>query len=269
MTRLLSGVVLAAAAVAAILFLPPLLLRVLAAAVAGLAGDEYLRVTGRRPAYAHWIVIAVVIYACWWMSSLEPLSNVGRSDAFDVVFLVVAFAVGWTAVSLLYGSRGVHDAATDLIAPAYVGLPLGMLVGVQIQASWRATFLLIGTIVVSDSAQYYTGRAFGRRPLAPTISPKKTVEGAIGGAIFGVGFMTAASVLVLPSAVRLTNRIVIGAVVVALGIAGDLFESRLKREAGIKDSSSLIPGHGGVLDRIDALLFATPAFYYAIARGFV
>jgi len=271
MTRVISGVLLAAAAVAAILFLPPLLLRVLASAVAALAADEYLRVTGRRPLYAHWIVIGAVVYACWRMSTLEPVSAVGGADtiAFVVAFALVASVVGWMAFSLLYSNRSIHDAATDLVAPAYVGLPLGMLVGVHQYASWRATLLLLGTIVVSDSAQYYTGRAFGRHPLAPAISPKKTVEGAIGGVIFGVVFMTAASFLALPPVASVASRMLIGILVVALGIVGDLFESRLKREAGVKDSSSLIPGHGGVLDRIDALLFATPAFYYALVRGLV
>ena len=271
MTRLISGVLLAAAAVAAILFLPPILLRVLAAAVAGLGADEYLRVTGRRPMYAHWVVIAAVVYACWWISSLDPFNDVGvgRGVALDSVFPLVAFVVGWLTISLLYSNRSIHDAATDVIAPVYVGLPLGMLVGVHVMAGWRATLLLIGTIIVSDSAQYYTGRAFGRRPLAPTISPKKTVEGAIGGVVFGVAFMAAVSFLVLPPVASLASRIVVAAIVVALGILGDLFESRLKREAGVKDSSSLIPGHGGILDRIDALLFATPAFYYAVMRGLV
>jgi hypothetical protein len=118
---------------------------------------------------------------------------------------------------------------------------------------------------MSDSAQYYTGRAFGRRPLAPSISPKKTIEGAIGGVVFGIVFMMLAASILLPQ-VPLLVRGLLGAAVVALGIVGDLFESRLKRLAGTKDSSSLIPGHGGVLDRIDALLFATPAFYYVVCR---
>jgi phosphatidate cytidylyltransferase len=267
MTRVLSGVAMAAVALAAILFFPPNLLRVLAMGVAALAADEYLRMTDRRPAYARWVLIAVVAYACWWMSSLRPLSDGARIDGLDVIFIVMTFAVGWTAVAIMTRDRAIQGSATDVLAPVYVGLPLGMLVGVHVEAGWRATLLLLGTIVVSDSAQYYTGRAFGRRPLAPAISPKKTVEGAIGGVIFGVAFMVVASFLALPAGARVVNRIAVGAVVVAVGIAGVLFESRLKRVAGVKDSSSLIPGHGGVLDRIDALLFATPAFYFAIIRG--
>ena len=128
--------------------------------------------------------------------------------------------------------------------------------------------LLIATIVISDSAQYYTGRAFGKRPLAPTISPKKTIEGAIGGVIFGILFMAVAGRFVLP-VLGIPALALLGAVVVVLGILGDLFESRLKRDAGVKDSSALIPGHGGVLDRIDALLFAIPAFYFVLVRSTV
>jgi phosphatidate cytidylyltransferase len=267
MTRVISGIVLAAAALAAILVFPPILLRTLAMIVAALAADEYLRITDRRPAYARWVLIATVVYTCWWMSSLQPLTDVARVDALDVIFVVIAFSVGWTALAIMTHDRAIQGSATDVLAPVYVGLPLGMLVDVHMEAGWRATLLLLGTIVVSDSAQYYTGRAFGRRPLAPAISPKKTVEGAVGGVIFGVAFMVGASFLALPPGAPVVNRIAVGTVVVALGIVGDLFESRLKRVAGVKDSSALIPGHGGILDRIDALLFATPAFYFAIIRG--
>ncbi len=258
MIRLVSGVILAVIALAAILFLPLFALRILATVVSALAADEYLRVTGHRRPYVHWIVVAIVMSACWWMSAMAPIS----------VFGIVAFAVGWVAFESLYGMRTIQDASTDVVAPAYIGLPLGMLVAVQGLGGWRATLLLIGTVVVSDSAQYYTGRAFGRRPLAPAISPKKTIEGAVGGVIFGIIFMTAASSFVLPQ-LGTGARVATGALVVALGIVGDLFESRLKRVAGMKDSSSLIPGHGGVLDRIDALLFATPAFYYVILQTLV
>jgi phosphatidate cytidylyltransferase len=152
-----------------------------------------------------------------------------------------------------------HQAAVGVFAPFYIGVPLGMLVAIQDTLTWRGTLLLLATVVVSDSGQYYTGRAFGRRPLAPTISPKKTIEGAIGGVILGTGFMALAGPRVFPT---LPLRWwLVGVTVVILGICGDLFESRLKRVAGMKDSSALIPGHGGILDRIDALLFAVPAFY--------
>jgi phosphatidate cytidylyltransferase len=120
--------------------------------------------------------------------------------------------------------------------------------------------LLVVCIVVSDSAQYYTGRALGRRPLAPSISPKKTLEGALGGLVFGTAAMLVGGRVVFPAA-GMIMLLLIGASISALGIVGDLFESLLKRSAGVKDSSGLIPGHGGVLDRIDSWLFAAPVYY--------
>ena len=120
--------------------------------------------------------------------------------------------------------------------------------------------LLLATIVVSDTGQYYTGRAFGRRPLAPSISPKKTVEGLIGGVLLGVVAMVVGGQWVFPDA-SIVMLLLASTAVVWLGIVGDLFESLLKRSAGVKDSSHLIPGHGGILDRIDSWLFAAPVFY--------
>src|SRR5262249_14203202 len=114
-----------------------------------------------------------------------------------------------------------------------------------------------------DTAQYYTGRRFGRRLLAPAISPKKTMEGALGGFLAGAAVLLIVGRWWLPSP-PWALRALLGMTLVGLGIAGDLFESMLKRSAGVKDSSSLIPGHGGVLDRIDALLFAAPIYYVVL-----
>jgi phosphatidate cytidylyltransferase len=146
----------------------------------------------------------------------------------------------------------------------YIGLPLGAIAALHTIGGREAVLLLMVTIVVSDTAQYYTGRAFGRVPLAPSISPKKTREGAIGGVVFGTVAMTLGGLRVFPAAAPLV-MVLAGATVVLLGIAGDLFESLLKRSAGVKDSSARIPGHGGVLDRIDSWLFAGPV-YYVFAR---
>ena len=256
MTRVISGVVLAAAALAAILFLPFPGLRVLVCLVAGLAAHEYVRITSPAGGISRWIVIAVVVYACWWAAVPAPLS----------IVIVSILVILWLAFAVLRQSRTMQEAAVDLVAPIYIGAPLGMLVALHTLSGPRGPLVLIATIVVSDSAQYYTGRAFGRRPLAPAISPKKTVEGAIGGVIFGTLFLAVAISFVYP-ATPAVSRVLLGLVIVCLGIAGDLFESRLKRLAGVKDSSALIPGHGGVLDRIDALLFAIPVFYFMVLQG--
>ena len=184
--------------------------------------------------------------------------------AFDAA-VVVLMAAGLTIgiVSLATGRRGSQmllDVASSLFPLLYLGLPIGALVAVQEFAGREAVVLLLATIMVSDTAQYYGGRWLGRTPLAPAISPKKTVEGALFGLAAGVALML---VIATPGLDRSTvpQRALLGVALVGLGIAGDLFESQLKRGAGVKDASVLIPGHGGMLDRIDSLLFAAPGFY--------
>jgi phosphatidate cytidylyltransferase len=251
MTRLLSGVALAAVALAAILFLPIVALRVLACLVAALTAHEYLRIADASralPGAGLWLLL--VAATCWWMFLPGP---------HDVLWLVL-IGVACVAIEMLFRGLTMDQAGVRFFAPWYIGMPLGLLTAVQARHGAYMTLLLIATVVVSDSAQYYSGRAFGRRPLAPTISPKKTIEGAIGGVVFGTLFMTIAGLRLLPGAAPVLLAAA-GLSVVILGICGDLFESRLKRVAGVKDSSSLIPGHGGILDRIDALLFATPAYF--------
>jgi phosphatidate cytidylyltransferase len=244
MTRLLSGVILAAAAVTAILFLPFTGLRILACIVAALAAHEYLTIAG-----ADVTGIGGPIIACW----LAAEGTAGSLAAVSALVLVVA------VLQVMMRNTGIQPAAASALATVYIGLPLGMLAALHHTFGAPMTLMMLATIVVSDSSQYYTGRAIGRHALAPTISPKKTVEGALGGIVLGTAFVAIVGGYGFRMPLRTT--IPFGIVVVVLGIIGDLFESRLKRAAGVKDSSSLIPGHGGVLDRIDALLFAAPAFY--------
>jgi phosphatidate cytidylyltransferase len=245
MTRLVSGVALAAAVLVAIRFLPLLPLRVLACLVAALAAKEYLEIVD-SPIRA--VVLAVAL--CWVVSGVTVVSTL----------VLLTMALLWVAAEVLISNHSIQQASTGIFAAIYIGMPLGMLVAVHGLLGWPATLLLLGTVIVSDSMQYYTGRTLGRHPLAPAISPKKTIEGAVGGVIFGTLFMAIIGARVLPFS-GYVPLVILGLLVVVFGICGDLFESRLKRTAGMKDSSSLIPGHGGVLDRIDALLFAVAPFY--------
>jgi phosphatidate cytidylyltransferase len=245
MTRVISGAILAVVAVAAIVWLPTIALRVLACVVAALAAREYFEMTGVSIR-----AVVLVVALCWIVSGA----------AWPASYVLLSIALLWVAANVLISDQGVQEVSAGLFAAVYIGMPLGMLTAAHVLLGWKATLLLIGTVVVSDSAQYYSGRLLGRTPLAPQISPKKTVEGAIGGLLFGTAFMVLVGDRVLPSR-GLAPLIGLGIFVVIVGICGDLFESRLKRTAGIKDSSSLIPGHGGVLDRIDALLFAAAPFY--------
>ncbi len=124
--------------------------------------------------------------------------------------------------------------------------------------------ILILTIWASDTGAYFIGKSFGKKRLAPQISPKKTYAGLFG-ALFGGAMLTLAFGKML--GMDIAESIVVGAMIGLLGQLGDIFESIAKRVYNVKDSSALIPGHGGMLDRIDSFLFSTP-FLYHYLMGF-
>jgi phosphatidate cytidylyltransferase len=253
-TRVLSALVLIPIVVGVVWFLPPLATLVLAEIAAALAFVEYTALASALGAQVPRLVAGTAV--------LAACAAVGVvSGPLDVVLLTAAIVVG--ALAVASGQPGpaiLRDASAGLFPVIYIGVPLGALAAIRAIGGREALLLLMATIVVSDSAQYYTGRALGRRPLAPAISPKKTTEGAIGGIVFGTAAMTLGAMWVFPDA-RAAVTLLTACAVVALGIVGDLFESLLKRSANVKDSSHLIPGHGGVLDRLDSWLFAAPVFY--------
>jgi phosphatidate cytidylyltransferase len=257
MTRILSGVALAAAALAAIWFLTPVALLGVALVVAALAFAEYARIVSAIGAdIPWWTSLLLTLLAC----AMVPFPWI---DPVVVIVLALITAAANVLMSDRVGTPTLADTAASLLAPVYVGLPLGALVGVAAVAGREAVLVLIGTVAVSDSAQYYAGRLFGKHPLAPRRSPKKTIEGAVGGFVVAPVALIAAGHAWLPGLDPLRLGL-LGVLLVAAGIIGDLFESMLKRAADLKDSGHLIPGHGGVLDRIDALLFAAPIFYFFI-----
>ncbi|MGE5553209.1 MAG: phosphatidate cytidylyltransferase [Betaproteobacteria bacterium] len=139
----------------------------------------------------------------------------------------------------------------------YIGYPLGLMARLRALAPW---WLAVGFALVwaNDVLAYVVGVSWGRHRLAPRISPKKSVEGAVGGLL-----ATAIAAVVLRTEIGLGvgRAAVLGLAVAAAGLVGDLLESALKREAGIKDSGRLLPGHGGFLDRFDSALLAFPVYY--------
>jgi phosphatidate cytidylyltransferase len=135
---------------------------------------------------------------------------------------------------------------------------------VDADVAFWLTVALVLSIWSNDTCAYAAGRWFGRHPLAPAISPKKTWEGALGGLVGALVAMAAVKALTLPSLAWL-HAVALGLLAGIGGEVGDLVESRLKREVGVKDSGRMLPGHGGMLDRIDALLFVAPLYVYYLA----
>jgi phosphatidate cytidylyltransferase len=257
-TRVVSGTVLFILAVAVGWFAPAVVFFAVAELLLLIGLSEYLglaRASGLHVPAVPAGVAATLTCAAFARSVPLPI---------DVVLMSALVLLGAVTLGAWAGGRdAIALASASLFPSLYLGLPLGALVAIRETRGRDALFLLMLTVFASDTAQYYSGRAFGRRPLAATISPKKTIEGAVGGLLFGSFVCVVIGTLWLPVVPPLT-RAAIGVMIVILGIAGDLFESMLKRSAGAKDSSALIPGHGGILDRIDALLFAAPIYYVVL-----
>jgi len=176
-------------------------------------------------------------------------------------------AVLLLSVTLARGTdlESVSAAAATLLGAVYLGALGGTIAALRFvppleAGGWRLV-LLLGILVFADSFAFFVGHALGRRRLAPSVSPGKSVEGAVGGILGGVAGALAVRQLGLPE-LPLVHAAVLGVTVAAMGIVGDLDESLLKRWAGVKDSGALFPGHGGMLDRLDSLLFGAPVLYY-------
>lgn len=243
------------------------LITLVAAAVAELAAWEYLGLADASGSKTPRVVVCLSIaalFACtfWRPDYVAPL--IGALTF--ILFIVCAFRSPLPRV--------LPDTAYSVFGLLYIGLSFTTLPLLSAQENGPSLLLFLFLVVWSgDVVALYTGRAFGRRKLSPSISPNKTWEGSLGSVAGSVGV----ALLLLWLAASLARRNVDylsypGPVVhwvllaVLLNIAaqvGDLIESAIKRGAGVKDSGSLLPGHGGVLDRIDALLLAAPVLWYA------
>ena len=257
MTRILSALVMAALTLAVLWWLPPTALLAMALAVTAAAFREWHRmVTATGAAMPFWPTLIATLLTC----AMVPYPHVSPLLVVWALFLVTALVVLRSSVT---GPETLATVAATVLTPLYIGWPLGALVALHAGRGRDAVFLLLATVVASDSSQYYAGRTFGRHPLAPARSPKKTIEGALGGVVVApLVLMTLGRMWAPDVATPVLG--VVGLLMVVAGITGDLFESMIKRAAGMKDSSTLIPGHGGVLDRIDALLFTVPLLYWVL-----
>lgn len=229
---------------------------VAAALAAGLREfSALLRARGIRPMQRVGFVLAAalfldVISPGWLPVPFAPLG----------ALLLLTFTL-WRGADL----ESVTAAAATLLGAVYLGALGGTIAALRLlppveEGAWRVVLLLV-VLVFSDSFAFFVGHAIGRRRLLASVSPGKSVEGALGGLAGGVLGALAVRHLGLPE-LPLVHAMGLGVAVSAMGIVGDLDESLLKRWAGVKDSGTLFPGHGGMLDRLDSLLFGAPVLYY-------
>lgn len=270
--RVLTAIVLLMVLLGALMAPSPWPLIAVLVVLAGCALWEWLRLSLTptwQPA-APWVAVFTSVVMCWlvwtWMPS--TVASPAASRLIHPWFMPVT-VVAWAVLALPQVLQG-HTA--DRRFPALMSL-FGVL---AIVSAWGALVLLfvefgawclvslMALIWFADIAAYFTGRAFGRHKLAPAVSPGKTWEGAIGGVLAAAVWTTATALVpgsfgaILAQQWSLPIVFALASFLAAISIIGDLFESLLKRRAGVKDSSRLLPGHGGVYDRIDALLPVAP-----------
>ena len=216
----------------------------LSAAIPLLVQAHYQRIL-TLPVSVGAVTVIALLGAALWLRGLD-----GRPLLAVAVTVFGALYVGGM-LAFAYGLREHRFTIGDGAGAALVGFPVVL--------TWA-----------SDTGAYFVGRAVGRRKLMPSISPGKTVEGALGGMAATILVAWAYATLVLEPVSRLAltlgGAVLVGAAVSIAAQVGDLAESMLKREAGVKDSSGFLPGHGGVLDRIDSLLFVLPVAYLLLDR---
>jgi phosphatidate cytidylyltransferase len=254
--RVASSAVLAAL-VAGMIYVGGIPLDVLVGAAAALGAWELASLLARCPVPApRWLVVALAV----WLAERAVLPGAGGNLE---VILPAALAAGMVAGVVLNSPW--EGSAAGLGGGLYLGVGLGSLLGLY---HWSGAApgvgldlvaIVVGAVVATDTLAYFTGHALGRHPFFPSISPSKSVEGAVGGA---VGAMLVAGIAG-PLVISLNPFVAVGMglLIAVAAEGGDLAESALKRQAGVKDSGRLIPGHGGLLDRLDGLLLAGPAVY--------
>jgi phosphatidate cytidylyltransferase len=266
--RLITALVLVPLVVAGILYLDTGVLAAVIGVIVLIGAYEMARLANLHNRIAQGGFILAVAVAQWlaWRY-LQP-------D--QLAYLQWAMAVWWVFVTLALVNRRselprVHGGRPGILILGGLVLVTAWSSIMSLHASGeRGPILMLFLFVliwVADSGAYFAGRAFGRRKLSPFVSPGKTWAGAGGaaaGAVVSAMFLAAGGAA---GAASLAGLIGLSLLVTAVSIGGDLWESRLKREAGVKDSGNLLPGHGGVLDRIDSLLAAAPVF--ALGAGLV
>ena len=249
------------------LFAPPWVFQLLVVAASVVACLELARMVERtgRP-ISTWLTVGVGgALTASFATSLYAIAGAGgrmlRWMPTPELVLVLGVALVCSAPLWTPGPPRVESTANTLFGAIYVGWLLGYAIWLQAGAGGpQLVLFLVGVTWAGESAAYLVGSSIGRHRLAPILSPRKTVEGAVAQVIVSVVAALALAAWLLPGC-SLARAAGAGVLLGVIGQVGDLAESAIKRSVGTKDTGGLIPGHGGMLDRIDSLLFNAPALY--------
>ncbi len=261
MKRVLTAIVLGPLALAAVFLLPRVGFLVCLALLVGIATLEAVRIGRRLDASRAIAALPVTVLGAAWLllARLDALPGAGLPDAERTWALTLLLTSG-IGLWVLVAGGSVRQRAVSLgvlgFGTLYFALPIVAFDRLRADGPWPVVFLL-AVVWATDAGAFYSGSLWGRRKLAPLLSPKKTWEGAVGG--LALGILAGAVWSLGPGAGLSAGTLAAAALVSIVGQAGDLIESLYKRLAGVKDSGNLLPGHGGMLDRLDSLLLAAPA----------
>lgn len=257
--KLVMGLALGAVAIVCLVS-GPLPLFVMLLALFFVAAGELFRLMRRRGFRPVPLAGFAAIGALMWLAY-------ARGDRAPVVFPgVIAATVGLTFLAMLARRRRANVTlaiASTLLAVVYIGVLGAYVVILRKSPDGFRLALVFGLMaVLHDAGAYFAGVSFGRHRMAETVSPEKTWEGWIGGTAFTFAVAVVAATALDPPFTWPTS-LVLAALISMAAPLGDLSESLLKRDAGAKDTGSILPGHGGVLDRVDSVIFSAPIFFYA------
>lgn len=260
--RIITGSIMALVALLGIRFLPSWLFQLVLLVIALIGVTEWQKMLPQSIRFPYGVINGVLLIAAYILLSTHTKSALLAINAAGTYL--------WLAVPLLLlmqiRSPQAFLVSKEIIAFFSSLMLLGFYVSLSLLHDLSYAFVLyvIGLVALADSGAYFVGRKLGKNKLAPSISPGKTIEGAAGGLVIAMVFAIIVA-LCLPHDFTNAQRfafVLISLIAAMLSIAGDLYESLIKRHAGVKDSGALFPGHGGVLDRIDGLIAGSTFFVF-------